>query len=392
MSRQGYRLFSPARIGRLALPNRLARSATWDPCILAARRMDEATLDLYRRVALGGVGLIITGGLPVAPANLLDEPAGGFADALIEGTAQLAAVVHQARPDCKIVAQVECSNLPAGPSDVDSPFWPAPRPLTPAEIACIVDCFVQVCAQMERWGFDGVQLHAAHGTLLSNFLSPYTNRRDDAYGGSVAGRARIVREIVAGARRLVGDFPILIKMNGVDYLPGGIDLASFPALAAEIAGCGVDAIEVSGGMWDCLARPAAALGFPPVPIAEAHTRIGRPDKQSYFLPYAAALHLDIPVILVGGNRHVERLEEIVQAGKADFIALCRPLLCEPDLPRRWLEGRGRPTPACSACNACVWAIFQPAPGPTRCILQQDRARFDEAQAWLATWVEQNRRG
>lgn len=114
---------------------------------------------------------------------------------------------------------------------------------------------------MKQCGFDGVQLHAAHGGLLICFLSPYTNRRIDEYGGSVEKRVRIVREIISEAKEEVGDFPILIKMNCTDYVEGGLDLDTFPALAKEIENSGVDALEVSGGMWDCLVRSEEELGF-----------------------------------------------------------------------------------------------------------------------------------
>jgi len=246
---------------------------------------------------------------------------------------------------------------------------------------------------MKALGFDGVQLHAAHGGLLSCFLSPYTNRRDDVYGGSVKNRARMVREIVSGAREKVGDFPILIKMNGTDYVPGGIGVEDLPELAQEMQSCGVDAIEVSGGMWDCLARTEEELGFRPAPAPESHTRIERPDKQSYFLKYAERLDLDIPVILVGGNRDVERLEEIVRGDKVDFVALCRPLISEPDLPQRWLEGRGKNTTDCISCNACLYDMYvhpgRPEPGLVRCVFKHDKQGYKMAQRWLASWVEEN---
>jgi 2,4-dienoyl-CoA reductase-like NADH-dependent reductase (Old Yellow Enzyme family) len=199
--------------------------------------------------------------------------------------------------------------------------------------------------------------------------------------------------MVSGARKKVGDFPILIKMNGTDYLPGGINLDAFPELAREIAEAGVDAIEISGGMWECLVRTEAELGFRPVPSPESHTRLKNPDTQSYFLDYAERLDLDIPVILVGGNRDVERLESILRQGAVDYIAMCRPFLSEPDLPRRWLEGRGSSGTECISCNSCLYDMYtsleRGEPRVATCWLKKDRLRVGEAQRWLASWVGQN---
>jgi 2,4-dienoyl-CoA reductase-like NADH-dependent reductase (Old Yellow Enzyme family) len=369
---------------------------------MGRRRMTEEVLDIYRALAEGGVGLIITGDFSAVPAGLLDgEPATGaklpfsYDDVRIEGFDRVPRTVHEIAPECKIVAQISGDVRGAAPSAIPSPYTTEmSRPLSEPEIQTIVGCFVETIAGLQEEGFDGVQLHAAHGGLLSQFLSPYSNRREDTYGGSVPNRARIVREIVAGARERVGNYPLLIKMNGTDYLPGGIDIDIFPTLAAELERAGLDGIEVSGGMWDCLVRSEEELGFRPVPSAEAHTRIGRPDRQSYFLPYAERLDLSIPVILVGGNRDVERLEEIVREGKADFIAVCRPLISEPDLPLRWLTGRGSTTTDCVSCNGCLYGMWtsleRGEPWVASCLFKNDRARVRDAQRWLSTWVQENR--
>jgi len=393
-----YRIFSGGRIGNLVLSNRLVRSATWDPSILGTRNMTDEVLNLYRELAVGGVGLIITGGFPVYESRPPGEEAGQAAktydDLCVDGIERLADVVHRSRPGCKIVAQLETGYLNAGPSTIPSLFLDAEsRALSVAEIHSIIDCFVQAIVRMRESGFDGVQLHGAHGGLLSRFLSSYTNRRADEYGGSMANRVRIVREIVARAREKVGDWPILIKANCTDYVEGGTDIDTFPALAKELQASGVDAIEISGGMWDCLVRPEAELGFRPVPAPESHTRIARPEKQSYFLRYAERLQLKIPVILVGGNRNIERLEEIVRQGNVDFVALCRPLICEPDLPNRWLEDRGGKTTKCISCNSCIYNMIvhpdRPEPGLVTCLAKQDKAQHKAAQAWLASWVVKN---
>jgi len=394
--REDYAIFSPGRIGRLTVPNRLVRSATWDPSILAERKINDETLEIYQNVARGGVGTIITGDFSAVPAGILDDGGGQsepitYEDLRIQGFDRLAATVHDLAPGVAFVAQISGDVPGVGPSPVPSPFASTTdRPLTEAEIRKIVECCITAIVGLQQDGFDGVQLHAAHGGLLSRFLSPYSNRRTDSFGGSVGNRCRIIRQIVTGARSIVDDFPILIKVNGTDYLPGGVDAESFPELASEIESCGVDAIEVSGGMWDCLARSEKELGFRPVPSPEAHIRIGNPKNQSYFLPCASELNLAIPTILVGGNRDVERLEEIVQRGQADFIAMCRPLIREPDLPRRWLEGRGRSGTDCFSCNGCLYEMWtrleQGKQWSARCLALHDHGKLGEAQRWLSNWV------
>jgi 2,4-dienoyl-CoA reductase-like NADH-dependent reductase (Old Yellow Enzyme family) len=128
-----------------------------------------------------------------------------------------------------------------------------------------------------------------------------------------------------------------------------------------------------------------------VPAPESHTRIGRPEQQSYFLEYAEQIDVPVPIILVGGNRDVERLEAIVQGGKVDFIALCRPLIREPGLPKRWRAGIGRRVPECVSCNSCLYAmIVHPGrlvPGLVTCVCKGDKKEHRMAQKWLATWKE-----
>jgi 2,4-dienoyl-CoA reductase-like NADH-dependent reductase (Old Yellow Enzyme family) len=400
MKRSGYKIFSPGSIAGLSIPNRLIRSATWDPSILTSRQMTQEVLNIYCDLALGGVGAIISGGFPVYRERFPGEEAGKpvrlYADLRVNGLEKMAQFVHQARPDCRIIAQLEVGYVNAGPSSIPTPFSDEPvRALPPEEIEQIASCFVDAIADMRASGFDGVQLHAAHGGLLSRFLSPYTNRRRDGFGGTPEKRSRIVREIVVRARKRVGDFPILIKMNCTDYLPGGVDMENFPALAREVARAGVDAVELSGGMWECLFRPEEELGFRPVPAPESHTRIRKPEQQSYYLSYAERLDLSVPVILVGGNRDIEALEAILLGSKVDFIALCRPLIREPDLPNRWRAGIGGRLPECVSCNSCLYAMYvhpgQPEPGPVTCICKADKQLHQRAQKWLVTWRE-NQKG
>ncbi|MFX0118651.1 MAG: NADH:flavin oxidoreductase [Candidatus Hodarchaeota archaeon] len=398
MRRANYTIFSEGKIGSLKLKNRLVRSATWDPSILRSRKMNTEVLNLYQEIALGGVGLIITGGFPVFQEQLANIDSKkwiiNYFDLRVDEIEKLPEIVHKSQQDCKIVAQLENGNLTGRPSVISSPYSKRKlRYLSLDEISDIINSFVEAIIDMKKTGFDGVQLHSAHGGLLSRFLSPYTNRRNDAYGGSTSNRVRIIQEIVTKARQSVSDFPILIKMNCTDYLEGGISIETFPKLARKIEQTGVNAIEISGGMWECLFRNEDELGFRPVPAPESHTQINSIDNQSYFLKYTKKLDLDIPVILVGGNRNIERLEEIVKQGKVEFIALSRPIIREPDLPKRWLEGRGGPTTECISCNSCIFAMLihpgRSEPGLVTCVHKSNKSLHKLAQKWLSSWVKRN---
>jgi len=399
VERKNFRLFRKGVIAGLRLPNRLVRSATWDPAILHRRKMVPEVLELYGKLAEGGVGLIITGDFSVIPRGMFDGrlpfDSYTYSDVRISGFSDLVDAVRSRSSSCRIIAQISGDAGPVGPSDASDPFHPTPiRALTKAEIEAMVERFSESIEGVRDDGFDGVQLHAAHGGLLSRFLSPYSNRRTDHYGGSTYNRVMIISRIVSRARERVGPFPILIKLNCTDYLEGGIEADGFPELARAVVAAGVDAVEVSGGMRDCLIRGESELGFKPVPSPESHTRIRNPKKQSYFREFVKGIDLPIPLILCGGNRNVHRVEEILEDGHADFISMCRPLLCEPGLPRRWLEGQGPAEAACIACNSCIYhmrsQLLKGSPEVATCLFNEDRAKVKVAQRWLNSWVREHR--
>lgn len=365
MNRQDYKIFSDGTLGGLTLKNRLVRSATCDYQANEDGSITPQILEIYRKLAMGGVGMIITGLLATTADSIGTKGQASIHndDCALE-LSKLASVVHKADHNCRIIAQLchpgrqitqehtlsEC----VGPSAVASPLLvKKARELSEEEIYSIISNFANAIVRVQQAGFDGVQLHAAHGYLLSSFLSPYTNQRTDSYGGNVKNRVSIIRDIIHLARKTVGNFPILIKLNCDDHVPGGVDTESFPELAFEIARSGVDAIEVSGGIWDCLVRSEVELGFSPVPLPEARTHIDEPEKQSYYYDYVKELSLPVPIILVGGNRNIDHMETLLMEGHIDFLSLSRPLICEPDLPNRWLLGIGGARSSCASCNACI---------------------------------------
>lgn len=391
MRPDNYKIFSEGTMADMSLKNRIVRSSTWDIPVILTSNVTDSVLDYYREITRGGAGMVITGDFPVTAGSQIERDS-TYDDVGIRGLEKIAKVVHETDNQCKIIAQLSVGNIAKAPSARKSPFRKEPIPaLAEDEIKIIVRCFVQGIVKMKSLGYDGVQLHAAHGAFLCNFLSPYTNRRKDRYGGTTERRITIIRDIVSAARDEVGSFPILIKANCTDYVQSGIDIESFPELALAIERIGIDAIEVSGGMWDCLIRSKKELGFRPVPAPESHTQLRSVKKQSYFYPYAEKLNCSIPIILVGGNKDADHIETLFQKGKVDFIAMCRPFICEPALPNRWLLGEGKSRAECISCNSCVYDMYmnlrKKIPEITKCLRKIDKSAHKKAQKWLALWVE-----
>lgn len=345
-SRENYRIFSEGQIGNLKLKNRIVRSAAFMG-MSGTGILNEQGIAYYKALVEGGVGLIISGHMGIMKVDPSDPWYMSTRinhDDCIPNIRPLAEAVHQADNRCKVIAQINHVGMqdiiehPISPSGI----WPGSEKeyhvLSTEEVEGIVNDFIDAADRSQKAGFDGAQLHSAHGYLLSTFLSSYSNRRTDKYGGSTEKRVTIIREIVEGIRIRNGpDFPVLIKMNADDMIPGGINMESFPELAKEVAKTGVDAIEISSNH----------------PIRK---EIDTLESQSYHLAYAEKLNLDIPVILTGGNKSVEQLEHILQKGQVDFMGFARPLIREPDLPARWLKGSGNATCDCISCNECFTSL------------------------------------
>jgi 2,4-dienoyl-CoA reductase-like NADH-dependent reductase (Old Yellow Enzyme family) len=351
-------VFEATTINGLLLPNRLVRSATWEGLGDSDGRVNERVIEVYRRLAEGEVGLIITGYLAVRlDGRQHATQLGVDRDDLIGGLAELAAVVH--KHGGTVVGQiVHCGGQavraasdgrdPVAPSAVASPGYPeVPRELSVAGIRDLVRCFAQAAGRLRSAGFDGVQLHGAHGYLLAQFLSPLRNQRTDDYGGSLDNRARFAREVMAAVRAEVGaDWPVMIKLNAHDFLEGSTTEQDSTFLAGALAAAGIDAIEVSGGTGG-----SGKLGA-------ARRHIETADDEAYFLPQARAIRAaapGVPLMLVGGMRSLETIEAVLASGVADYIAMARPLIREPGLPARWAAGDRRRA-ACVSCSGC----FAPA--------------------------------
>lgn len=346
-------IFETSRIGTLELKNRLVRSATWENLADEQGHLTYPLYQVHKELAAGGVGLIITG---YAFVTRDEQPNPGmigiYDDSFITEYRKLTEMVHE--QGSKIVMQIvyggSQTGYPAdgrliwGPSDVtDLATAVTPTPISTEEIAELVKAFGDAAVRAKQAGFDGVELHGAHNYLLSQFLSPYYNRRDDDYGGSLENRTRLHREVYSEIRRRVGpDFPLLIKINCEDFIENGATIDDSLYLSKRLAELGIDAIEVSGGTASSEER---------IP---ARAKINAPEKEVYHAEYARRIaeEVDIPIILVGGLRSPGVIEQLLQETKIELFSLSRPLLTEPALPNRWHSGDLTPA-KCVSCNACL---------------------------------------
>ncbi|MBU2551016.1 MAG: NADH:flavin oxidoreductase [Proteobacteria bacterium] len=353
------RSFEGTRIKDMALKNRFIRSATWEG--LADDRTGRILprlIDLLTELAAGGVGLIVAGYAYVSEDGKANPyQTGIYDDDLIPDLSRLTASVHQAGG--RIALQIVHAGImatggfdggeaPAGPSPVENPRSKVmAREMTAAEITRVVDDFGAAAGRIKKAGFDAVQLHVAHGYLLSQFMSPFLNRRGDRYGGSRENRGRAVFEAYEAVRGAVGpNYPVMIKINAEDFVEGGVALEDSVFIAARLAEMGLDAVEVSGGvLW------AGRMG-------PSRTKINEPDQEAYFRAQGEAFKAGVkaPVILVGGLRSLDVNEDLLARGQADYLALCRPFIREPDLINRWAGGDASPA-ACISCNGCFKGVM-----------------------------------
>jgi 2,4-dienoyl-CoA reductase-like NADH-dependent reductase (Old Yellow Enzyme family) len=353
-------LFDPFKIRNLSVKNRFVRSATVDN-LGKEQKVSSAELELYRSLARGGVGLIISSGLfPSLDGWAAPGQVGIHRDEQIGSLRGLTDAVHQ--EDGLVVAQLmhagwfgnpRLSGVPVvGPSALRNPAnGLAVRELSSDEVYRQVDEFVQAGRRAREAGFDGVQIHGAHSWLVSAFLSPATNLRQDEWGGTPAKRAAIVIKIIEGLRRVCGpDFPILIKLGLKDYHPRGKTLEEGIDSARACVQAGLDALEISEGME-----------------GEPFHHIRKDVTRPYYLEECrrARARLNLPLILVGGFRRLEDMRKLVESGDADALSLCRPFVMDQRLVRDLQSGKATRS-ECTSCNACIQEMHK---GTLHCVFR-----------------------
>jgi 2,4-dienoyl-CoA reductase-like NADH-dependent reductase (Old Yellow Enzyme family) len=263
------------------------------------------------------------------------------------------------------------------PSVRRSPYFRAtPVRMTESDVREVTGEFRSAAVRARRAGFDGVQLHAAHGYLIHQFLSPFVNDRPDRWGGSADGRFAFLREIVCAIKSACGDaFPVFVKLSVPDGHPGGVDVPLAIEYVRRMRAVGVEAVEISTGTMDQALN--IFRGGAPIDRVLKHNmlfsrkprwlkwlwkKLVFPSMRSKLIAFSESYNLDaaaavrratgMPVILVGGVRRLESIERVLESGQADAVALCRPLICEPDLGAKFRRGEAA-EPACVNCNVCA---------------------------------------
>jgi len=320
------------------LPNRIVKSAMSER-LSASGRVTPSLHRLYAHWARGGAGLLITGNVMFDADHL-----GESGNVVVEDDRDLEALrawVEAARP-AKIWMQINhpgrqsprfVNKAPVAPSAVPVEIAGAfvtPRELTEPEILDIIERFANTAAVAEQAGFDGVQIHGAHGYLVSQFLSPKTNRREDAWGGDAERRRRFVVEVVRAIRaRTSPPFAVGIKLNSADFQKGGFTEEESLAVVDAI-GRDLDLIEVSGGTYE-----SAVMFEETQPKHDSSKR-----REAFFLDFAERIreHTRVPLLVTGGFRTRAGMDDALETGATDLVGLARPLATEPDLPNRLLDG------------------------------------------------------
>ena len=387
-TRPELQLLTPGRIGNVETRNRFIRSATYETLADERGMPTDGYLELHRRLAAGGVGLNFTGFVSVHPSGKYTPAMPNFeTDAHVEAFARVADAVHAEGGKMFVEiahagSQAKVADDIVAPSAVPNPaFGHDPRALEDEEVVELVEAFGQTAGRVKEAGFDGVHVHAGHGYLISEFLSPVTNVREDRWGGSPENRLRFTLEVYRAMREAVGpDFPIGWKLGLQDFIEGGLELSDGLAAAEALDREGVDALEGTAGLMSRKAE--SALQYAGVTRRRAlsdklvHRVFAEEQPEAYFVPNTKRLRerVGCTVICVGGLRRIETMEAVIDDGTADFVSLARPLIREPELVRDVENGR-RGIVACTSCNIC---LMHDGVHPLQCWRTSNRKLFEHA--------------
>lgn len=322
------KIFEAVELNNLRVKNRLVRSATWEGIAALDGSISDDTYEIYRELAKGGVGAIITGFTSVATNDFYFGGMMRLSDnKLIPQYKKLVEIIHA--EDCAAISQ-----LALGAFYDKNLVEVSENNLSTENVREIIKMFVDAAIRAELCGFDGVQIHAAHFFFLSRFISPLVNHRTDEFGGSTANRAKILLDILNGIKTSAPKLHVTIKINSSDFTSGGLEETESLLICKLLAAAGIDSIEVSGN--------GTSVGGIKAGINEG-----------YFANFAARLAevVSVPIICVGGWRSRQIMEELLNQTHVELISLSRPLVREPDLPKNFLSGSSDVS-KCVSCNAC----------------------------------------
>ena len=337
----------------LTFPNRLVKAAMTEGLADPRNRVTEAHLTLYRRWAEGRIGGMITGNVQIdrnhleragnvvidgKPSNEEMDMFSRWAEAgKSHGAAMIMQVSHAGRQTPKLI-----NPRPAAPSPVPLGLpggqFGQPRAMTSEEIRGVIEGFGNAANVAKKTGFDGIQVHAAHGYLLSSFLSPLANQRQDEYGGPLENRARLLVQCVEEARIVGGPgFSVSVKLNSADFQKGGFSFEDCLAVIDILNELGVDFVEISGGNYE---QPRMMDTEGLEPVFEQGISESTRKREAYFLKYAKAVQerSRLPLMVTGGFRTTEAMNSALAEGEADLIGIGRPLCVDTDTPRKLLSG------------------------------------------------------
>jgi 2,4-dienoyl-CoA reductase-like NADH-dependent reductase (Old Yellow Enzyme family)/NADH dehydrogenase FAD-containing subunit len=346
-------LFTPIKIGRMEVKNRIVMPAMGTSLADREGTITDKLISYYRERAKGGAGYITVEHTCVHPSGKAnDNMVCIYEDRFIDGFAKLAETIHHVGG--KIVVQLNHAGRQtlssitgqtiAAPSSIPCPIMKEkPRTLSAEEILRLVDDFSEAALRIKRAGCDGVEFHMAHGYLICQFLSPYSNHRNDEYGGNIHNRARFAREIIECTREKVGDdFPIICRISADEMVEGGLKLDQSRAIAQQLVKARADAIHVSACNYE-----SYAFNMPCYYLEEG-----------CFTHLAAGIKsgVDVPIIAVGRIRTPLMAEEVLQKDQADLVAMGRALIADPYLPEKAMRGRFEEIRPCLSCNKCVESI------------------------------------
>jgi NADPH2 dehydrogenase len=330
-------LLSPLYFSSLSLRNRIVMPPMWSAQALPDGRVTDKIVEYHRVRAAAGCGLIIVEHSFISPGGRhTPTQIGVYSDDMIEGLSRLAAAIKSegstaalqiSHAGSRVSSQVLVTAKPVAPSAVHHPYEAGgeiPVAISREQTYEIAQDFAAAAGRAQKAGFDAVEIHAAHGFLLSSFLSPLTNQRQDEYGGSVENRSRIHQQVLEAVRRKVGnDYPVFVRLGAHDETPGGLELEDACWTAARLAANGAALIDVSGGL-------------------QGSRGVGK--TQGYFVPYAAAIkkRVDVPVLVTGGFREPAFADRVVREGDADLVGIGRAMLEDPEWARKALAALSYP--------------------------------------------------